>query len=114
MSSTAEFRASKVREACEEWLKHREDYIKAERQACIASEMKPQWWRKAISAEKALKNIKADNWHSYHFASWYGSSELTPVKELLSLAQCSITSFASDSYVRVSSRDAHILRDYLG
>ncbi len=95
--------ASKVRTACEKFLKDRNDRIEARLNEIVSAEMNRRFF-KAKTREQALQRRS----ESVDFAHLRGSYWARQVQDLLLL-----TSIAADGTVRLNSDDASILREYL-
>lgn len=102
-SSYAVVSASKVRVACQEWLRDRQARIDREIEELVQGEMSRRFFA-AKTREAALKRC-AD---SIDMVKWTGGYWASRVEDILILSKIS-----KDDSVRLNADDASILEDYL-
>lgn len=77
----------KVINACECYIRRRDNRIERVREEIILAEMGPRWFFKPRTREQAIKKLESDSWNEYHMITISGGYWARMVYDLLSMAK---------------------------
>ena len=112
--NSGEISSSRIKYACQQWLKDREQKIQEKKEERITEMMKPRFFGLIqFNRERAIRWLENSEYDSYNTCEWLWYEEKIRVEELLYLVRAVRDVPVENDLIRIDSEMASTLSKYL-